>query len=446
MSEEKLDGALEGRPRRRRLLVTATLLGVCAAVLFALFWMADYLWLSTVPPGHPGPLSLLLALDSATLENALGSLAQVIVAVLAIAITVVSIVVQLAATRYTSRIADMFLPRPHQPRHHGLLRGGLSQRRLGEPGGLGQLRAARHRGDDDGGGDGELVAAHPYFAHVFDFLDPERSSCASGSSRSTPSSTRSASTSPRARRSPPQPRAPGRRGGERRLPEGQGDRRPGHLGAAPVPGALSDGQGDAAGGWFVLGPRIREDPDFIALTPASVSELEAQRSWLEWKALRHLRTVFAEAVKQLPELAHVVAIETRYVGEAALGTNDAAVVGVVVKFFNTYVRTALNARDVRASYNVLHQYRQLAERLLRDGDDDAVPRSASASATTADRARPGPRLRDRDGRLRPGTLCERAFERRRAATTSSCARSSRWTRRPRPRPRSRRCAACARRS
>ena len=42
------------------------------------------------------------------MQNALGSLAQVIAAVLGIAITVVSIVVQLAATRYTSRVADMF--------------------------------------------------------------------------------------------------------------------------------------------------------------------------------------------------------------------------------------------------------------------------------------------------------------------------------------------------
>jgi len=35
-----------------------------------------------------------------------------------------------------------------------------------------------------------------------------------------------------------------------------------------------------------------------------------------------------------------------------------------VKFMNTYLRAALNARDVRTAYNVLNQYRQLAESLL----------------------------------------------------------------------------------
>ena len=51
---------------------------------------------------------LLFNFDVDTLQNALGNMAQVVAAVLGIVITVVSIVVQLAATRYTPRIADMF--------------------------------------------------------------------------------------------------------------------------------------------------------------------------------------------------------------------------------------------------------------------------------------------------------------------------------------------------
>jgi hypothetical protein len=85
--------------------------------------------------------------------------------------------------------------------------------------------------------------------------------------------------------------------------------------------------------------------------------------------LRHLRSGFAESLDNLPEMAHTIAIETRYVGEAALDTADRAVVDVAIKYFNTYVRMALNARNVRACYNILHQYRQLAERTVSDGLD-----------------------------------------------------------------------------
>src|SRR6185436_900756 len=92
--------------------------GGFAATLFGAFWLLDYFLVA----GHHleaarsgdlmstilGPIEQFIAFDPDTLQNALGNLAQIIAAVLGIAITVVSIVVQLAATRYTSRVADMF--------------------------------------------------------------------------------------------------------------------------------------------------------------------------------------------------------------------------------------------------------------------------------------------------------------------------------------------------
>jgi hypothetical protein len=45
----------------------------------------------------------------------------------------------------------------------------------------------------------------------------------------------------------------------------------------------------------------------------------------------------------------------------------------VVKFFNTYLRATINAKDVRTAYNVLNQYRLLAEHsLLVEGGAPAV--------------------------------------------------------------------------
>ena len=66
----------------------------------------------------------------------------------------------------------------------------------------------------------------------------------------------------------------------------------------------------------------------------------------------------------LPEAAHLVALESRRVGEVAVAGGDRATVGVVLKFFNTYLRTALNGRTIRAAYNVLNEYRQLAEAVV----------------------------------------------------------------------------------
>lgn len=82
------------------LFVVALVMAVILAALEGMgsFWLDPEGWLSGLDP--------MSALD--TLSNA----AEVVAGVLAIAITVVAIVVQLAATRYTHRITSMFVREP----------------------------------------------------------------------------------------------------------------------------------------------------------------------------------------------------------------------------------------------------------------------------------------------------------------------------------------------
>src|SRR5207237_568413 len=61
-----------------------------------------------------------------------------------------------------------------------------------------------------------------------------------------------------------------------------------------------------------------------------------------------------------------------YVGEAALACADREAFALVVKFFNTYLRSTLNGQQVRTAYNVLHQYRQLTEHALSKGEFEIV--------------------------------------------------------------------------
>jgi len=119
--------------------------------------------------------------------------------------------------------------------------------------------------------------------------------------------------------------------------------------------------------WFGIGARIRANPDFVSMSPESLDDLEERRNWLEFKVLRQYQSIYSEALTQMRDINYVVAIDTRYVGEAAIRVGDPEVLRLVVKFFNTYMRATLNAKDVRTAYNVLNQYRQLAEAVLRAG-------------------------------------------------------------------------------
>ena len=372
---------------RRNLLGTVVLLAGVAVILFGAFWLIDFFYLHAEANGALGPFARLLAFDPDTLQNALGNLAQIIAAVLGIAITVVSIVVQLAATRYTPRVADMFF----RDRTNLTVMGffvvacinavwvSLSVSHDYVPVAtvvvtVGLVTAS-------------LLALMPYFAYVFDFLDPEKVVARIGQQTLESALGRSR----RARSSV------GIRQGQtvtsmeqladvavnaltqkdkviasdaiRALRQVMVEYLPEKAGLAPE--------------WYAIGPALRGNPDLVALAPGSVADLVGARIWLEWKGLRQMRGVFGEALKAMPEMAHVVAIETRYVGEAALGCSDGAVLSLTVKFMNTYLRAALNARDIGTAYNVLNQYRQLAEAILRiTGNPPPWPASSTSRSTS----------------------------------------------------------------
>jgi hypothetical protein len=71
-------------------------------------------------------------------------------------------------------------------------------------------------------------------------------------------------------------------------------------------------------------------------------------------------------------ISQLVAINTRYIGEQALESSDEHVLDLAIKFFNTYLRSTINQRDIRTAYNVLNQYRLLAESLLKSNKEQEV--------------------------------------------------------------------------
>jgi hypothetical protein len=363
---------------RRRSLVTLGLLTAFAVAAFAALWLLDYFFIDAASPAREGAFRQLFDFDPETMQNALGNVAQVIAAVLGIAITVVSIVVQLAATRYTSRVADLFFRDRINLGVMGFfvvacveaLWVSMTVRKDYVPQATiaGTVFMAT----------ASLLLLVPYFAYVFDFLDPEKVIARIG----VQTLDRAAGRGPHEKTSARTPDAAldaiaGRQAqttsGLAHLADiavnalGQKDKVIASDASAALRRLLVEYQtlkGNLDPAWFAISASLRTDPDFVALAPDSVDDLARRGIWLEWKGLRQIREVFGAALATMPEMAHVVCIDTRYVGEAALAAGDREVLSLTVKFMNTYLRAALNARDVRTAYNVLNQYRQLAESLL----------------------------------------------------------------------------------
>lgn len=323
-------------------------------------------------------------------SQVMGGIGEVIAAILGIVITVASIIVQLAATRYTPRVTDMFF----RDRTNIFVMGFFVVSAVFSLWVNFSIRAG------GGGGSTEqafvpyygvlitmalltmsLLMMAPYFNYVFDFLEPDKivgRIKAAGVAHALD-------------------RMRIRVGGER--DEAVDERRVmalssleqladvalnaieqkdkgiasktvdsiGELVVAYVPH-----KDDLDSRWFQIRGQLAMDPDFVSMNSAALAKLSSTRTWLEYKALRQFLMVYREALTAMPDLITRIAIDTRYIGQAAIAAGDRPALDVVVKFFNTYMRRALNAKEIAAAYNNLNQYRYLAEELLKAGWSEQV--------------------------------------------------------------------------
>jgi hypothetical protein len=101
-----------------------------------------------------------------------------------------------------------------------------------------------------------------------------------------------------------------------------------------------------------------------------LQQIEESGTWFERRLLEEYQSAFSASLNRLEPVNTAVALCCRLAGERALEIEDDAALELLIKFFNTYLRAALNAHDARAGYHLLHQYG-----LLADAAFEARPRS-----------------------------------------------------------------------
>ncbi len=328
------------------------------------------------PPGSIGPWSHYLNFDPGSLPDSISELAGTMLAVFGIVITVVSIIVQLAADRY-SGVARRFL----RDRVNlavlafyviacvvGVLLSVAVQEEFVPWRTLVAMLCATAFG---------LVLMAPYFGYVFWFLEP-----ANVIKRIQ---TEASDFAVRGQRDQQADRVDESQLGTLAALEELTDiasnsiTKKDKLIASSAIDAIRDftldyvaQKGAAEHEWFHIGQALRENPDFVAMDPESLGDLEERRGWVEWKALRQYLRVFNDALGTMGDINYLIAINTRYVAEAAATSKDDEALQIAFRYMNSYLRATLNARDVRTAYNVLNQYRLLGEALLESGQGDAA--------------------------------------------------------------------------
>jgi Predicted membrane protein (DUF2254) len=361
---------------RRQWLVPMVFLTCAATAIFWVFYAIDHFFTHGRGGPSAGTMWDYFNFDPASITDAVSSMAGMIAAVFGIVITVVSLIVQLSADRYTG-VARLFL----SDRLNLLVMGYYV---IACVCGVWLSVAIRHDyvpraallgmiGANTLG----MVLMGPYFRYVFWFVEPMnivakirsdalRTTLAACSANDAEKVVRGQAVTLGALEELTDITSNSISGKDKIIASGAVD-------------ALKDFALEyiklkprAARSWFDIGPGIRENPDFVAMDPESLQDLEQRRTWVEWKVMRQYLGIYNEALATMRDINYLVAIDTRYIGEAAAAAKDAELLQLVYRFMNSYLRAALNARDVRTAYNILNQYRLLVESMLRLGSAAAA--------------------------------------------------------------------------
>ncbi|HEY5681930.1 MAG TPA: hypothetical protein VIS55_17810 [Pseudomonadales bacterium] len=290
--------------------------------------------------------------------------AEVVAAILGISITVVAIIVQLAATRYNHHITEMFVREPINVVVQAFFVlttvlciwvAALGEAELNATWNTVTLVTVTVA----------LAALLPYFGYVFAFISPV------GIIR-------------RIRRKAEHAVAAGHRAETLRTIDqlqdvarsaiDHGDRA---IAMAAVE-ALSDlfrhyrsVRNRLPEGWSRVDGIVREDPDFVALEPSALDDLDTSGLWVEVKIMHQYVSIIRLSVMKMHDVAGRVGIALRQTAIEQI--DDPLVLEASFRGMNSLLRASLNARDIRTTFHLLSQYKAVAEDLVSMGhDEDAL--------------------------------------------------------------------------
>ena len=312
---------------RRQWAIPVVVLGGAALVIFWGLYTVDHVFGGGEPAlPKDNPLGRYLRFDPDKITDAVSSLAGMIAAVFGIVITVVSIIVQLSADRYTG-VARMFL---RDRVNLGImsfyviacvcgvwlsvaLQDGYVPRTV-----LLTMMVATTAG---------LVLMGPYFGYVFWFLEPMniiqriRRDAVRGATRGSTKTEPTATSEYQDRTLNAMEEltditSNSISGKDKIIASGAVDSLKDfaleYLRAKP----------HAERSWFDIGEDIAKNPDFVAMDPESLKDLERRNTWVEWKVMRQYLGIYGEALGSMRDINYLIAIDTRYIGEAAGAAKD----------------------------------------------------------------------------------------------------------------------------
>lgn len=117
--------------------------------------------------------------------------------------------------------------------------------------------------------------------------------------------------------------------------------------------------------WFKLTGNEFYDPDFSSFAKITMEKIERNKIILESKIFRLYELLFDNSRTTLRDIATGVLLNSGLIAKKTVITKDKGAMDCALQYFNTYLRIAIRAKDPRSVFTTLEHYRSVAEELLK---------------------------------------------------------------------------------
>jgi hypothetical protein len=111
--------------------------------------------------------------------------------------------------------------------------------------------------------------------------------------------------------------------------------------------------------WFIV-----DRADFVGFSDEALEMLSENKTWYEMKCLQQLELGFLRALHGPTDTVSVFSDAVRVIAARCHDNHDEQALRLCIRFFNNFLREAIKARNLRAVYDVFHQYRKLARAIV----------------------------------------------------------------------------------
>lgn len=117
--------------------------------------------------------------------------------------------------------------------------------------------------------------------------------------------------------------------------------------------------------WFLISSIEKNDPDFTDLSPFVLQHIEKDKNWLERKVFKLFELLFNNTHDTQKDIASGILANLQKFAIFSIENKNDVIIDTTLKMLNTLLRISINAHNPRSAFNILEHYRVIGEFLIK---------------------------------------------------------------------------------